>query len=519
MNKFKSMRKRIITISLCVLSLFVWAQNQKLRSLVPDTPSKAPDYMCTWNLQAYVVDYVNSNLMRKAMIEENIFGKGKYQNWISFFPTIQQDLYFVMDDSWDIPKNANAKSNNPYLGTVELNTERFPSFTGNPTERLKKLSDRIKSEGWKGAGGWICAQKAETHGDVPEEVYWTERIKAADAAGFDYWKVDWGTKSRDEDWRRMLTTIGKQHAPRLVIEHAMKNEYIEFSDVLRTYDVENIMAQPVTIQRVCDLLLYKATDGAKGIINCEDEPYVAVGLGCAIGVMRHPLVGNLPSGAQDEAFPPVGRDLKRRLDEIVRGVRWHRIAEPFAVDGNFAVDNTKLEDNWELCANETWNKSREVGSVLKEEAPARASRRMALPEVSDTGGDRPFVLASRYPNGAVAVATIGRALGREYVSKEVSVTVSIESRDVPIGLFGYFKDITFVFPTKADGKKIKIYAQDLAGETPVDITREVKIHRNRMTIPGKVIRKIGLMNASEGDISDPGLVLKIALADDRVKND
>ncbi|MCS2812039.1 hypothetical protein NXY17_21495 (plasmid) [Bacteroides fragilis] len=60
----------------------------------------------------------------------------------------------------------------------------------------------------------------------------------------------------------------------------------------RTYDVENITAQPITIRRICDLLPYKTVEGAKGIINCEDEPYIAVGLGCAIGVMRHPFAGD-----------------------------------------------------------------------------------------------------------------------------------------------------------------------------------------------------------------------------------
>lgn len=502
-------KKYYLAFICCCASLFLAAQKQPVKSLVPDVPSKAPDYMCTWNLQAYLVSYVNSNLMRKAMVEENIFGKEKFQDWINLYPAIRQDLYFVLDDSWDIPKDANTKNDNPYLGSTELSTERFPSFTGNPTERLKKLSDSIKNVGWKGAGGWICAQKAGIHANIPQEEYWTERIKTANAAGFDYWKVDWGKESKNENWRRMLTNIGKQYAPHLIIEHAMKNEYIEFSDAFRTYDVENIMSQPVTIQRICDLLPYKAAGGAKGIINCEDEPYIAVGLGCAIGIMRHPLVGNLPNGMQDEAFPPVGRDLKRRLDEVVRGVRWHRIAEPFGVDGDFVIDTAKLEDCWELRANETWNKSRKVGSILKEKAPARVSRRMPLPKISDTGADRPFVLASRYPNGAVAVATIGRVLGREYISKDVSVTVSIESCDVPIGLFGYFKDITFAFPTEIESNKAKIYAQDLAGNTPVDITSEVKIKGKQVTVPGKVIRKIGLMNASEGDISDPGLVIKI----------
>lgn len=501
------MKKTYLLILLFSCStLFAVGQKQQIKSLVPEKPSQAPDYLCTWNLQGYVENYESPDMMRKAMNEENIFGKGKYQNWIGLYPSIRQDLYFVMDDSWDIPKDMNANSNNPYLGTTELNTERFPSFTGDPTERLKKLSDRIKREGWKGAGGWICAQKAEAYANIAEEEYWMERIKTANAAGFGYWKVDWGTMCREDGWRQMLTTLGKQYAPHLFIEHAMKNEYIEFSDVFRTYDVENIIAQPVTIQRICNLLHYKAQDGVKGLINCEDEPYIAAGLGCAIGVMRHPFIGNLPNGKQDYAFPPVGRDLKKRLDEVVRGVRWHRIAEPFAVGGDFTIDKVKLEDFWVLQKDETWV-NRQENSVLKESAPARVSRGMALPEVSDTGDDRPFILASRYPNGAVAIASIGRALGREYVSKEVSVTVPLENWDIPIGLFGYFKEVTFILPTKISGKKI--YAQDLAGEMPVNITRKVKIKGNRLTLPGEVIRKIGLMNASEGDCSDPGLVLKI----------
>ncbi len=501
-------RKYFLTVLLCGSVLLAVAQKPAIKSLVPDIPSAAPDYFCTWNLQGYVVDYENSDKTRKALVEENIFGKGKYQNWIGLFPSVRQDLYFVMDDSWDIPKDANNTKDNPYLGTTELNTERFPSFTGNPTERLKKLSDRIKSEGWKGAGGWICAQKAGNESSVPEEEYWTDRIKAANTAGFDYWKVDWGTKDRDKNWRKMLTTIGKQYAPRLYIEHAMVNEYIEFSDVFRTYDVENIIAQPVTIQRICDLLPYKAETGVEGLINCEDEPYIAAGLGCAIGVMRHPFVDSLPNGKQDHVFPPVGRNIKKRLDEVVRGVRWHRIAEPFAVNGAYAIDSIKLEDSWELHANETWV-NRKEGTILKVDAPARVSRGMELPKVSDTGNDRPFILASRYPNGAVAVASIGRAIGRNYVSKEVSVTLPMESWDAPIGLFGYFKDVTFVFPEKTGSKKIRIYAQDLAGDTPVDITREVTINGNRVTVPGKIIHRVGLMNASAGDYSDPGLVLKI----------
>ena len=41
--------------------------------------------------------------------------------------------------------------------------------------------------------------------------------------------------------------------------------------------------------------------------------------------------------------------MKKRLDEVVRGIRWHRIAEPFGVNGkDFEIDNVRLEDYWIL---------------------------------------------------------------------------------------------------------------------------------------------------------------------------
>ncbi len=55
----------------------------------------------------------------------------------------------------------------------------------------------------------------------------------------------------------------------------------------------------------------------------------------------------------------------------------------------------------------------------------------------------------------------------------------------------------------------KVLAQDLAGSTPVDITREVSVDGGRLTLPGSVLHRVGLMAAKPGDISDPGLVLVI----------
>lgn len=499
--------KRFFSIGSVLLLSTLSGFAQMPASLVPESPSNAPDYFCTWNIQGYVCSYVNSEEQRLAMTEKNMFGEGTYQNWVSFFPKIRKDLYFVMDDSWDIPLDEKYKNDN--VGTVELNQERFPSFTGNPTERLKKLVTAVEAKGWKGLGGWTCAQEAVALGNVDPQAYWEERMKTAQEAGFKYWKVDWGKKSRNQEWRERLTRLGRIYAPDLIIEHAMEGKYVSFSDVYRTYDVENITAQPVTIRRVAELLKYKKQGDAKALINCEDEPYIAVGMGCAIGVMRHPFVGNLPNDTADFVFPSVGRDIKNRLDEAVRGVIWHRIAEPFGVGTtDYTIDTIDLNDYWVLGKNETYNTSRKVGERIKESAPARVSRGLPLPEVDRSSLSRPFVLSSAYPNGAVAIVTIGHSINRDYITERVGVKQAIPDIEKPIGIFGDYESLTLVLPQPIKASTYTIWGQDLAGDTPVNITKEITIKGSQVIIPGKVIRKVGLSAASKGDVSDPGLVLK-----------
>ena len=489
------------------VELEIYSSAAGARNLVPEKPSSAPDYLCTWNLQCYRSNQDGPVKNRAEMVEENFFGDGPYQGWASLYPAIREDLFLVLDDSWDIPRDMNERGGNPYFGTVRLDTTRFPSFKGEPAQRLKALSDRFTGLGWKGLGGWICAEKAGTSPEVPDSVYWPQRLREAQEAGIRYWKVDWGKNQGSGEWRKQLTRWGREYAPELIIEHAMNPEFIAFSDTYRTYDVENITAQTVTIDRVAQYLRYSPEAPAQGIINCEDEPYIAAGLGCAIGIMRHPFVGALPSGRADIGFPTSGRNLKCRLDEVVRGVRWHRIALPFASDGvSFAVDPVILEDGWIYAFDESWIRH-EVGDTVRVSAPARVSRNMPLPKVGSEDPARPFVLSSRYPGGAVAVATVGRSLGREYVLQEVPVEVEVPSTASPVGVFGRYGSLTLTYPAPLGG--VRVLAQDLAGKEAVDITGRVTVEGNRLTIPGAVISEIGLMAATEGDVSDPGLVLKL----------
>lgn len=508
------MKKNLFSIVIVLITYvcFFSCEKQPNINLVPETPSNAPDYFCTWNLQGYVSSFLSNEGQRQAMNEQNMFGQGQYQNWVSLYPRIRKDVFFVMDDSWDIPIDVNQMRENNYLGLTELDTTRYPSFTGSATKRLKQLVDETEAKGWKGLGGWICAQEAPISNGKDSVQYWINRLKTANDAGFDYWKVDWGKNSGHITWRRMLTELGRKYAPNLWIEHAQNEKYVAIGDIYRTYDVFNVVAQPATINRIATALGHKTEESAKGLINCEDEPYIAAALGCAIGIMRHEFTGALPNGEQDFVFPPVGRDLKNCLDEIVRGVKWHRIAEPFGIgESNYLVDNAVLKDYWVLGERETWCtwcKGHQFGDTLSDSAPARVSRGLPLPKVLDTSENRPFVLSSKYPNGAVAIATIGRGIKHTYSTKKVTVEQAIENISSPIGVFGQFKKLTFILPTKIEPDNYKIYAQDLLSKQAVEITEEVEFLEKRISFSGDLLERIGTMESTPGDLSAPGLVIR-----------
>jgi hypothetical protein len=333
-----------------------------------------------------------------------------------------------------------------------------------------------------------------------------------------YWKIDYGNNGRDEAWRKHLTDLGRQHAPNLIIEAAMVPNAITWADTYRTYDVDPILTIPQILGRVAQLLEFQAIPPAKGLINCEDEVYMGAALGCCYGVMRHEFAGNLPSGRQDFAFPPVNRDLKRCIDEVTRAVHWHRIASAFAVGANdAAIDPEKLKDNWSYQKDESWQKASSAGASRSEEAPARIARGLPLPEVVlKSGNVVPYVLASRNPNGAIAIATLGRtvcpsATDREWITGEnADVKLQVGQYTGPIGIFGRFHSLTFVFDQGVNLKSpVKIVAQDLAGETPVDITSAVHVVDNQIEVPGDLIDRVGLSAATPGDKSEPGLVLVI----------
>jgi hypothetical protein len=457
-------------------------------SLVPTTPSTVPDYFCTWNVQGFVANYANANDQADQMIEANLFGSGKNQNWLGFYPAIRADLTFLLDDAFDFPLGGG--HNHPTRGSIELDAGRFPSYSGTPAERLAKLSKDVKAKGWRDLGLWICNSRPNVDElPIDSETYWSERLRWSQEAGVGSWKVDWGIGIPGKPlWKYKTTAKGRAIAPDVWLEGGNQG------DLYRTYDVAITVSIPETIRRI-GVFLDKPDANDRRLISCEDEVYIGAGTGSCYGVMRHPLADPMPNGKPDEFFKPSFRDVKRRIDEVTRAVRWHRIAQPFPKGDAAIVDTVLLTD------------------AKSKPAPARIARGgLPLPTVSmPMGGEPPYVLCCRHPTGEIAVASIPRHLtsnGRNQVVMPLAdVTVEAGVLAGPIGIFGEFANLTLRTTSDLAGKRIR--AQDLAGDTPVDITAEVTIERGALTIPGAVLKRVGLMAATAGDLSDPGLVLVI----------
>lgn len=484
-------------------------------NLIPNTVNPSPDYYCTWQTQLYATSDGKPAAQRAILGEKALFDESKPFGWAYFYEQARGDLYIVLDDSWDVPLNNDTK----YYGSLILNDEKFPTFTNenDNTTALKSLTDKIKLLGWKGLGGWVCAQKSKLDFSEPA-VYWKNKFSEMHNAGVSYWKVDWGEDCNDIDFRRMLTTYSRKYAPNLVVEHAITKEIIPESDVFRTYDVPAIMSIPMTLNKIAELSNVEPPhDKRSGLVNCEDEVYIAAALGFTMGVMRHPYRDEFPNGSPDMSFPAVHRNLKTKMFEVIRAVRWHRIAPAFSVSGEqFFVDNNTLKDSWQFKniaaeIEEWWTRNPLTkplinNNIFTVSAPQIITRNAIPPTVQpNKDGLVPFCVASLNPNGVFSIATLGRTIGRDYFIPKCDITANIGSANT-IGVFGEYKTLTL----NTDIKNItKILLQDLADDKCFDITNCVDICGNNIKIGGEIISKIGTLAQPENDTSEPGVIIKI----------
>jgi hypothetical protein len=330
-------------------------------NLVPTRPGKTPSYWCTWGAQNYASDHMDDTSWKVAynnLDEAMLFDQ---PGWATCcFDAVRPDLYLLFDVGWDAPAGADIETERWRLGSLEVDTGRFPSCTGTPPERLAQLNRLVQSAGWRGAAIWV-APFAVGEGkdnfmlawDALEE-YYRQRMQWSRAAGIGYWKVDTGLRGEDVEFRRMLTRIAAQEAPDLVIEHALPLgplndestpwdhfetdssgryhrwnngqvlstvlELVSFSNVVRTYDVTNQLSVATTLDRVAALLSAAPAASGMGLLNAENELYLAAALGCAFGAMRHPDWRDVPGTEYDPYL------WRKRSDEVLRAARWQRIA-------------------------------------------------------------------------------------------------------------------------------------------------------------------------------------------------
>jgi hypothetical protein len=120
------------------------------------------------------------------------------------------------------------------------------------------------------------------------------------------------------------------------------------------------------------------------------------------------------------------------------------------------------------------------------------------------------VICCTHPDGTTAVGTLPRVSADKKIYYPLAdITIHVKDISDLIGIFGRFKSLTLIFPDQVDLEIEKIYGQDLAGESAIEITEKIKIQPGKLVIPGEIISLIGLSAASEGDLSEPGMVLKI----------
>lgn len=490
-------------------------------NLIPGHPNPSPDYYCTWQTQLYATCGGKPIVQRKTIGEEMLFREEKPFGWAHFYESARRDLLLVMDDSWDVPMDGDES----YYGSLILNPEKFPNATANAAnnrEALKCLTDRVKALGWKGLGGWVCAQESKRFmGDRTPEQYWTERMEDANASGFAYWKVDWGKKERDVNFRRMLTDLAKKYAPNLTIEHAIAEDVIPYSDVYRTYDVPAILSIPMTMRKLKEVLAGKQAEGGyEGLINCEDEVYTAAAGGFIMGVMRHPYAGAFCDGRADMSFPALHRNLKTKMQEVTRAARWHRIAPAFGVGEEILrIDDAELCDTWRFDHAEeeieTWWFEQPLFKTMKDgsmsvSAPARISRGCQLPSVvPDEKGNVPYIVASKHPNGAYAIATLGRTLERTYEIPRCEVRFNIDDADT-VAVFGEYQSL--ILETVHE-TVTTVLMQDLAGDTAYDVTEDVLIGNGTVRIPGQLLRTVGTVSQPTGDTSEPGVLIRLCMSE------
>jgi len=507
-------------------------------NLVPTEPATAANYWCTWYAQNYwiqrggeITDFegINNPNAREELTYEAVFNEK--DGWAStYLPRGRSDFFFLIDHGWQtkVAAERTVPGAAPFF-SLQIDARDFPKYAGvSPRESLRLFNEDIKGLGWRGLGIWV-------RGNVPAEAARTF-VAWSKYAGIEYWKIDGGGT------KHFYSFKAKQEIyPELQLEYitgsngplnpnwdkpgllAYSSVYdiggprqkamlavLQNTDTFRTYDAAPILVTTTTMRRTHDILKQTQNDPRyRAVLNLQDDPQAAAGLGCLISSKRHPNYMERTYKGKDLHHQIRGkRMIQKRMNEIERFGRWQRIAPAFAAGvGSYKAADFDLIDRYRHTESDTWFKPC-WGKMVHQSAPAVMARNMPLPKVV-VEGDAPYVMASTYPNGPVAVATEGRVKPEDqWYHPCARVTVRIADAAQPIGVFGHYRELVLQFAESIEQAK-NIWVQDLLADRATDITGKVKIRGGTLTIPGTLIDQIGTSAGDAGDISVPGLVLKI----------
>ncbi|MCI5745823.1 MAG: hypothetical protein MR270_06050 [Erysipelotrichaceae bacterium] len=474
---------------------------------------KTYDYYCTWQAQNLLCQTKGvSN--RDYLDEKAIFGENGLVNAYEGF---RQDLYFILDDGWDVPYSYNVKEDYPFASHI-IKNDRFPSFKGKPQEKLKQMVDKIMSYGWKGVGIWVCAQgsgNAYKRSIKGLKSFFKKRLEWSKYANVSYWKVDWGIYCNEVSFRKMLTKLANEIYPELIIENAMcigpvngfesgeeenlkydfpwnkeMKKYIDkvtdFSEVFRSYDVTEELSTNSTLNRVSYLLKQQ-----KCVINCEDELYLGVILGMALGIERNKMcvVKNI---TPDTSF-------HNKENETIAALRYRRIS-PSYVGGKIHVSKEKFLDSYKFgqywCDNVT-------NHEVKQLCPSIVSRNTSLPKVKKVK-EQPYVVAGKDFNNNYAIGTFKRINFEDDDKYEVDVSFKIDSEVNNVAIFSnHIRVLRISFAN--DMKNKKFILSDLINNTNFDISDMIKVKDNKVTINYQKLTK----NFTCDDLSSKAYLLSI----------
>lgn len=527
-----------VLIRLLLITLVLFSCNKKTDStvnLVPAEPATAANYWCTWYAQNYWQQRGGEITNFKAINNPNAREELSYHHlynpkdgWVSnYLPRGRSDYYFLIDHGWQTKKKEERSVDGakPFF-SLQIDPRDFEEYADNdPQESLRLFNEEIISNGWRGLGIW-------TRGTIDEKsartfVEWSKH------AGVEYWKIDGGGiqnffsyKIKQEIYPELqLEYINGAPPlnpnwdnpnlvsyPSIFVSGKKQKEMLEIlqnSDVFRTYDVAPILVSTSTMQRVHDILTQtQNTAKYTSILNIQDDPQVAAGLGCLIASKRHSNYMERTYKGEDFHHQIRGKRLvQKRMNEVERFGRWQRIAPAFSAGtGSYVASDLYLKDSYPHTERDTWFKPC-YGKIVYQSAPAIMARNMPLPKV-EIEGEAPYVMASAYPNGPVCVVTEGRVKPEDqWFHPRAKVTIQVKDATQPIGVFGHFNELTIQFEEAVQAQNI--WAQDLLADYAIDIKSEVEIEGNTIVIKGELIDEIGTSAGDDGDISVPGLVLKL----------